>query len=457
MILRTNVLKVGATRKGKSESAAREIVESPEEAVCIFDPHKQSLAERVFTHATGNVLYERLSNIKHTLGFDLLKASRNPDALLRQLENQRRAEAFVEVLLRRRDLEGMAGTPLMEEWVMAAIMLYLFQPTAKPLPILPFAFLPSTPEFASLVSECELPDICAKFQQLEKLSLRALRAEVGSASRLLNAVFRSLSFQARCRGGFNLGGFLQKKGTLIVERGEDIGDDPMRVIMGAIILLVIDCAKSRAKPHPPIRIVIDEATNARLVGSPELRGIAETNKNGLFWTFLVQNLDFPDPDAVLQNCLRHEWFGCPNHKLARIAATDVVAGLSWDTEESRAERIARLTDEIMNLPPGYRWVRDPEGSRKEYVEMLQNPWPDWPGLRERKLLEKLTWIYARPEYQTSAAPHTGVPDTPPSMPSSSDTPPPPPSSPKDSSPAARWKRARGKPDGGSRSSDGGSA
>lgn len=446
MILRCNVLKVGATRKGKSESAAKEIIESPEEAICILDPHKQSLAERVLTHATGNILYERLSTIKATLGFDLLKASKDPDAFQRQMENQRRAEAFVEVLLRRRGMEGMAGAPLMEEWVMAAIMLYLFQRTPKSLTLLPFVFLPGTEEFTALVRDCELPDIKAKFQQLEKLSPRALRAEVGSATRLINAVFRSLAFQARCRGGFDLGGFLQNKGKLIVERGDDIGDDTMRVIMGAIILLIIDHAKSRPKPYPPIRLVIDEATNARLVGSPELRGIAETNKNGLYWTFLVQNLDFPgDPDAVLQNCLRHEWFGCPNHKLARIAATDIVAGLSSSGDESRAERIARLTDEIMNLPPGWRWVRDPEGSRKEYVPMLENPWPDWPGLREKKLLEKLQWIYARPEY--------GVPDTPPSSSSCDDTPLPPPNSPKASSPAERWKRGRRKPDAGSSSSD----
>ena len=217
--------------------------------------------------------------------------------------------------------------------------------------------MPGTDEFTALVRNCTLPDIRHKFQQLGKLSPRGQRAEVGSAIRLINAVFRSPAFMARCHGGFDLGGFLQQKGKLVIERGDDIGDDTMRVIMGAIVLLVIDHAKRRPSPYPPIKIYIDEATNARLVGSPELRGLAETNKNGLYWEFLVQNLDFPGgADAVLQNCLRHEWFGCPYYDLARKAATDIVAGLPA-SHESRSEQIARLTNEIMNLPPGWRWVR----------------------------------------------------------------------------------------------------
>lgn len=444
-----NVLQVGATRGGKSLAAARRIIESPDEATVILDPHKDSLARVALTHISGNVLYERLSDIKQTLGFDLLKASQHPDALRRQLENQRCAEAFVEILLRRRNDDGMAGTPLMEEWIFAALMLFLFQRSPKPLTTLPCAFLPGTEEFTALVRDCSLPDIQAKFRQLEKLNPRALRAEVGSASRLLSGVFRSLAFQARCRGGFDLGDFLERKGKLIVERGDEIGEDAMRVIMGAIVLLVIDHAKRRPKPSPPIRIYIDEATNARLVGAPELRGLAETNKNGLFWTLIVQNLDFPGgPDAVLQNCLRHEWYCCANHKLARVAATDVLAGLSWSSEEaSRAEKIAQLTDDIMNLEPGWRWVRDPAGARKEYVPLLEHPWPDWPGLREAKFREKLAWIFARPEY--------GSADAPPSSTSWSDTAPPSPSSSRDSSPAERWKRARRPPDAGSSSSGGG--
>src|SRR5260221_9714278 len=121
-----NGLKVGATRQGKTLSAARDVVESPDEACIILDPHKDSLAQAVLAHASGNVLFERLSDVKRTLGFELLTASTHSDPQLRHQENERRAEAFVEILLRRRNTESLAGTPLMEEWVMAAITLYLF-------------------------------------------------------------------------------------------------------------------------------------------------------------------------------------------------------------------------------------------------------------------------------------------------------------------------------------------
>lgn len=445
----SNVLRVGATRKGKTLAAARSIVESTNEASVVLDPHKQSLAQAVLTHATGNVLYEKLSHVSATLGFELLAPSASADPVRRHLENRHRAEAFVEILLRRRNADGMAATPLLEEWVMAAVTLYLFQGMRKPLTMLPFAFMPGTDEFRWLVRGCELPDIRHKFTQLERLNPRALRAEVGSAARLMNPVFASPAFQARCRGGFDLRGFLQDRGVLIIERGEDVGDDTMRTVMGAVVLLVIDHAKRRPKPYPPIRVTIDEATNARLVGAPELRGLAETNKNGLYWTFLVQNLDFPGgADAVLQNCTRHEWFGCPFGELARKAASDVVSGLP-SGDESRAERIAALADEIMNLPAGWRWVRDLAGSRKEYVPLLQDPWPDWPGLRERKLAEKLSWIRARPEY--------GAPSTPSSWTSSAGTAPPPPRSRTDSSPAERFKRGSARRDGGSPASGGAGA
>jgi len=127
MTLPFNVLKVGATRKGKTLSAARDIAENPDEAALILDPHKESLAQAVLTYATGNVLYECLSEISLTLGFELLTPSTHSSMMLRQLENQRKAEAFVEILLRRRGADSMAGTPLMEEWIMAALLLFLNQ------------------------------------------------------------------------------------------------------------------------------------------------------------------------------------------------------------------------------------------------------------------------------------------------------------------------------------------
>jgi hypothetical protein len=312
--------------------------------------------------------------------------------------------------------------------------------------ILRHVFHPATGEFDALVRGCELGDLRHKFGQLKGLSPSALRSLVGSADRLLGAVVNDPAFAARCRGGFALGDFLQRGGKLIVE-GADAGDDAKRTILGAIVLLAIEHAKRRPRPFPIIRVRIDEANTARLVGAPELKGIATTRKYGLFFDFLAQGLDFPGgPEAVLQNCKRHEFFGMANYDLARKAATDLAAGLPAD-ERSRAERIAALADDLMNLKPGWRWVRDAAGSRREYVPLLENPWVDWPGLRTAKLREKLQWIHARREF--------GGRNTPPSTPSSPSSPPPPPSSPSGSSPAERWRRERRRPTDGSSDNGGG--
>src|SRR5260221_487957 len=124
MFLNLNIVATGATRRGKTLAAARSVVDSQDEAATvIFDPHKASLAETVLTHATGNILYQRLSDIQHTLGFEMLKPSPSGDAV----ENHRRGEGFTEILLRRRDSESMANTPLLEEWVMALMTLFLHQ------------------------------------------------------------------------------------------------------------------------------------------------------------------------------------------------------------------------------------------------------------------------------------------------------------------------------------------
>src|SRR5207253_5341866 len=69
---------------------------------------------------------------------------------------------------------------------------------------------PGTEEFEALVRDCTASDIKNKFRQLESLTPKGRRSEIGSVSRLVNSVFRAAAFRARCRGGFNLGQFYQR-------------------------------------------------------------------------------------------------------------------------------------------------------------------------------------------------------------------------------------------------------
>jgi hypothetical protein len=412
---RINAVSIGSTGSGKTLASARNNVHSDEAAVVLDPTTNGSLARTVITYLEGNILYDNLSNNRHTLGYTLLEPSSNNDPEERADENERRAEAFVPILMRRQN-QSIAGTPLKEEWIMGAILLFLFQAIRVPLSIIPFALMPGTPEFERMVKGCTLPHVRRMFTQLEKLTIRGLRAEVGSATRLLNSIFRTRTFRLRSLGGFDLGRFLQNKGKLVIERGVGISEDVTRTIMGAIVLMVIDHVEKRPRPYPPVRIYIDEGNTAGIIGSPEISGIAMTRKYSLSWEFLVQNLDFPGgPDAVMQNCKEHNWFGCSSYELARKAAIDIAAGLP-PCVETRSELIESLTRDIMGMRPGHRWVRDLNGSRREYVPMLEEPWPDWPGLREKKLREKIEWIYSREEYRRNDEPPSSTSSTPESPP-----------------------------------------
>ena len=383
------------------------------------------------THAEGNVLYDRIDDPPHALPYEILTPSAHPDLETRREENQQEAERFGAILLRRQDGAGMAATPLREEWVLALVMLWLCQVVLKPLSYLPFGFLPDTDEFRALVEGCFLPELRHKFGQIARLTAKGLRAEVGSASRLVNAVFRSRAFLLRARGGFNLGAFFQAGGKLVVEGGDAL-EDVTRVVIGMLVLKIKDFARRRPAPWPRIRVRLDEANSAGLVGTPELKGIAQTRKYGLFWDFLSQDLSFPGGhEAVLNNCKRHEWMGLKSYELARKAAADILANLPPD-ERSRPERMEQLTNDVMTMAPGWRWVVEGGRAWREYVPMLENPWPDWPGLREAKLREKLARTFARPEYRPCEPTNSATSSTPAT--------PPPTSSGDDSSPARRLRR-----------------
>jgi hypothetical protein len=120
-----NVLVIGEPGSGKSVAAARDAIEFPGAAV-ILDPHKDSLASLVLAHATGNMLFDRIDDLDHALGYELLKPSRHADPLRRMQQNLRRAHVFVDLLMRRRGGE-LAAAPLTEEWIMALLLLFLNQ------------------------------------------------------------------------------------------------------------------------------------------------------------------------------------------------------------------------------------------------------------------------------------------------------------------------------------------
>ncbi|MBI5760420.1 MAG: hypothetical protein HZA46_18045 [Planctomycetales bacterium] len=118
----------------------------------------------------------------------------------------------------------------------------------------------------------------------------------GAAQRLIRSVYESPAFTLRCHPTFDLHRFLNRRGILLVEGGSHgVSADTSSTILGSIVLQVIHYARSRQKSVPRMLLVIDEATNANLIGAAghEVRALAELQKKGLDMHILCQSPSFP--------------------------------------------------------------------------------------------------------------------------------------------------------------------
>lgn len=443
-----NLLVLGSPGSGKSVGTARKALSFPGAIVCA-DPHSDSITSLLLEHAEGEILYHNISDLNHPLGYDLLRsapAHLSPTARLQM--NRRRARQFVETIMRRRGAD-IAGSPLMEEWIMAMLMLYLYQGKPKDPEIIPYAFRPKTPQFKALLRDCSFEEVRDKFGTLTELKPRSLRTEVGSGARLIEPVFSNPEFLAACRPGVDVGAFLQRKGKLLIER-DKADEDVARTIIGGLGLNVTEHCESREEPWPPVAVILDECTNARTAGPFEERKAGETRKYGLHWWFLAQHDNFPGgSEGFFQNCQEQHFYRTANYTLARKLATIVVSAGGRRMDESRAEAIDRVTTELMTFSPGERYVVGPRGVCREQVPMLKSKYPPWNmkdgrTLAQAKKEEKLCRIYQRPEYKTPATPTSGGKQSEESSPSSTpaSATPPPTKSGTSSSAAERWERRK---------------
>lgn len=436
----THTLVCGASRSGKSEAELTRLVplaRAGECAIVLLDP-PGTLAAKFLLHLdsaglTDRVIYDQLATTDRVPGYDWLPASANPDLLQREAENDERIREFASVLLRRRGIQEPARTPLIEEGLLDALRLYLYQEVPVPLPWLAEVFTIGSGRRAQLLAHCTDPDVVRRFHAYAALGPVARRNETGPAERMLRAVCLSPAFRIRSAGAtFDFDRFLNERGILILDgssRG-NLSRDAASIMMGALILRVIRHCRTGAKSR--VVLVLDEAVSANLLGLYESQALSEAGKWGLEFHVLVQNpLGFPSDeirDNVLQNCLRHEWFRQGSPDAARLAAEDVgipvldplrvhhteyrvrptdagfervrVAGQSefvnprgersyswsWNTvlrasqKETRdpLDRYTTLVDqlalkqkELMLLRPGYRFVRsDTATPTAEYVPML---------------------------------------------------------------------------------------
>jgi hypothetical protein len=323
------------------------------------------------------------------IGYDFLPQPTAGSPLERLTETDELVRSFCDVLIRRRQLESLATSAQTEEWVIPALMLYVCQPDHPPLPVLNYAFgPPEHPAFRRLLDRCTDRDVARRFREIERGKIH--RGQYAPAERLIRGVCTSPAFAVRCGATFQLGSFLDRRGILLIEGGGSISHDAACTIMGALIIQTIRHVRTRPRPHPPVILALDEATNAGLVGASgfETRAAAECQKMGLAIHVLVQSLNFPSSDiteALLTNCLRHEWYYAANEAVIRKAAADLG---SKDYEAV-----------LRTFSAGQRCVKDRNRVFYEYVPLLDDPW-GFPGLSRKKASLALAEIKRRPEYRT---------------------------------------------------------
>ena len=347
-----NTLVVGMTQSGKS-TAELVRLSRLKGAVVVLDPHN-NLAVKYMEYlacrkSMRNVVYDDLARTDKVLHWPFLEPSQRT-GIEGAKENDGRGRAFADILCRRRGLD-ISKTPLIEEWAIAAIKLWMYQRKPRPLPDIVYAFKPRHPKFMKLVEHCERREIANKFHDLfrsSRVSPIRVRGEVGAAERLFEATLHAPGFMIRCDGGFDYKAILDADGKIIIG-GDRENRNATRVVMSAIIQLVIGYVRRGGKP---VRIVVDEANNYELIGQPELDSLAEDSKAGLSWDILVQSLDFDSAmitDRVLTNCDRHEWFRCSSES-AKQAAFDV------GVPTADPYKVHHVDKKTKQLHDGYDWA-----------------------------------------------------------------------------------------------------
>ena len=418
-----HVLIVGGPGYGKTTAEVKELVEEAERgntAIVCIDPHVDSLAAGFFAHLCASthrdrVLYDRLDDVQRVLKWDFLSPSRAASPRERQGENQTRCQQFAEILLRRRGQESTASTPRIEEWLLAALNLYIYQRQQRPLADLRFAFSFAHATFQSMLDGCGDADTRYKFEQIIDSKQEPYQAAKG----IIDRVCESVAFKVRTEhsGGFNFERHLDNKGILIVEGGEGgpLSEDAMKTTMGAIIVKTLNYLRKRKREFPHVTLALDEATNANLIGEAghEVKALAELRKYGLGMHILIQYLDFPTPRierGVMSTCATRRYFCCSELRTANMLGADL--GGSYTTQEAKTRYYKDgsswdapttvdnpFVDELRDLPIGTCYVRRGNRNSRETITPLPDPFPGY-SKRTRAVLieEQLATIKERPEY-----------------------------------------------------------
>jgi hypothetical protein len=374
----SHVLYAGRTGSGKTQGLIKSLKscldalkslqrKNPELklSTVILDPQsgEQSLAKSILPVLIGlglweRVIYESLAATEFVLASQMLSPSDHPYPHQREKENEDRIHAFVSLLCRRKDVNGTHTLPLIEEWLTAALRMWLYQPSPLPLRWLPFCFLPASNEFLKMFTEHRTDSnqsYLNRLKWIEELVLyrrapRNFHDHVAPAKRLIDAVF-SVAFLLRCDGTWNLERALEE-GKIIIIEGDPDNEDVTRTILGAVSLRTIQNAKDHTSP--PVQVFFEEANNfGGIFGNAE--SAALSTKRQCNWRAIVsvQHFNFPSEEitaSVMNNCAEQNYFCLGDPKTAELAAMKIgVPTLDFNRVLHTTDRRVRVGDEEAEL------------------------------------------------------------------------------------------------------------
>jgi hypothetical protein len=232
-----------------------------------------------------------------------------------------------------REFDGaMLSHPMTWRYLKYALLLLLFQPIPVPLALLPFCFLPGTPQFRSLVNACTHAKTSLVWEHIDALwkarSFNLLESLIGGAQRLVETVFDLPEFTARLGGSSDVGTLLRTHQFIILD-GSDAEPEARTAIYRAWNLMIFSFLKQNyAETGQPcyVLVVWDEAPATNVLGPFEINMLREGRKMGFAGWIAGQDLSFLDPllkKAVKSTAPEHVWHNPGEYELAMEAAWDI--------------------------------------------------------------------------------------------------------------------------------------
>lgn len=327
-----HVVTSGITRGGKTKASAklnlpRMMLRDPLRPGFIIVDAAGSLTDELGVHLVRRgieFLYDDARSTRDTLGYPFFEPSTHSDSGQREAENRERIAEAIAVLIRSRGLLQVEGNPIIREGLYDAFHLLIHQSEALPFSALRNCFASETDDHHYLIDHCTHPVYRMRFIHYGLLRGQQREYKCAPAERVLRAVCDSPQFRARCMPTFDLAGFLNGGGTLLVNaqsRG-NLSRPDASLICGQIILTVIRLARIGRFTRRVV-LIADEGKTAGLVDQNLTRALAEAAKWNLEIQVIIQNPLFADlsiTEDLFGNCNTRFFFKHIDPKAARFVA-----------------------------------------------------------------------------------------------------------------------------------------